>query len=96
MTKTIISDSLAEALKSDPESYLKALNQRLTEARMMVWQVIVEKKFAGFEDAERLVKAYDHLDKVLDIFLSYQLPLPLKEEENIRAKDKKQPVLPLV
>ena len=81
MTKKTIDTELKNALEGDPSFYLKELVQRLTEARKMVWTIVETKRFAGFEDAQNLVKSYDYLNKTLSIFQSYQLPLPVDKEK---------------
>lgn len=93
MAKESISDMLLDELERDPAKFLERLNGMLAGARLMVWAIIQKKQFSGFEDAEKLVKAYDHLDKAGDIFKSYQLPLPLKENQAEKPRDKRQTTL---
>ena len=82
-------------LTQEPAIFLERLRILLGAARERVWCIIQEKKFNGFADAQNLVKAYDHLNKILSIFEAYQLPLPEKKEEEIDAKGSKQAVLPV-
>ncbi len=93
MAKATITDALRDSLETDPAIFLEALKQRLTEARMMTWQIIATKRFTGFDDAHNLVDAYDHLNKVISIFQKYQPSLPLKDKAEEKPKDKRQGVL---
>ena len=76
MVKKTVKGELKNALELDPAYYLEELKKRLTEARLMVWEIVETKHFSGFKDAKNLVDAYDHLNKVISVFESYQLPLP--------------------
>ena len=93
MAKATITDALRDSLEKDPAIFLEALKQRLTESRMMVWQIIATKKFTGFDDAKNLVDAYDHLNKIISITQKYQPALPLKDRPTEEKKDKRQGVL---
>jgi hypothetical protein len=84
---------LAAELEKDAANYVSQLKGLLTGSRLMVWTIIQNKKFVGFTDAQNLIKAYDHLNKVLSIFEAYQLPLPEKEEEAPKKADKRQAAL---
>ena len=73
-------------LTQEPAIFLERLIILLGAARVRVWVIIQEKKFNGFTDAQNLVKAYDHLNKILSIFEAYQLPLPEKKGGGEDAK----------
>lgn len=84
----------SDALEQAPDQFLGALKEGLTTCRSMVWSILQNKQFVGFTDAQNLVKAYDHINKTLQIFSKFQLPLPLKNEEARDAQDNSQAVLP--
>ena len=96
MAKETLLSILIEALEGNSVSYLQELNSRLASARLMVWQIVEKKQFAGFKDAKNLVEAYDHLNKAISIFQTYQLPLPLGEKRAKKEKGEKQSILPEV
>ena len=90
MVKKTVKGELKNALELDPAYYLEELKKRLTEARLMVWEIVETKHFSGFKDAKNLVDAYDHLNKVISVFESYQLPLPGIDDETKQSKLGKQ------
>jgi len=83
-----------EALDQAPGVFLSTLKEGLTTCRAMVWSLILTKRFDGFEDAEGLIKAYDHLDKTLSIFSKFQLPLPGMGREKTNEEKAQSPLLP--
>ena len=96
MVKKTVKGELKNALELDPAFYLEELKKRLTEARLMVWEIVETKHFSGFKDAKNLVDAYDHLNKVISVFESYQLPLPGIDGKNTPAPDAYQTKLSIV
>jgi hypothetical protein len=84
-----------DALKGAPDQFLTVLKEGLTECRAMVWSIIQNKRFDGFSDVDNLVSAYDHLNKTLQIFSKFQLPLPGMSEEEAKDEKAKKPALPL-
>ena len=85
-----------DALNQAPDQFLTALKEGLTTCRSMVWSIIQNKQFDGFSDAEGMIKSYDHINKTLQIFSRFQLPLPLKTEETKETSGNNQAILPQV
>jgi hypothetical protein len=96
MVKKTVKGELKNAMELDPAYFVEELMGRLTEARLMVWEIVETKHFGGFKDAKNLVDAYDHLDKVIRVFESYQLPLPGMDERSKAKRSKDQTSLGLV
>jgi phage-related tail protein len=96
MVKKTVKGELKNALELDPGYFLEELKKRLTEARLMVWEIVETKHFGGFKDAKNLIDAYDHLNKVISVFESYQLPLPGIDETPKNTKDGKQTEMSVV
>ena len=84
-----------DALNQAPDQFLTALKEGLTTCRSMVWSIIQNKQFDGFSDAEGLIKAYDHINKTLQIFSKFQLPLPLPKDRPATDEEKEQAALAL-
>jgi hypothetical protein len=96
MVKKTVKGELKNVLELDPVCFLEELKKRLTESRIMIWEIVETKHFAGFKDAKNLVDAYDHLNKVISVFESYQLPLPGIDEQSKAKSSKDQTPLDLV
>lgn len=61
----------------------EALSTHLVEARKGIWDIIRGGGFKTPEQAEATVKAWDHVDKALELLEKHlnQLPLPLKVDK---------------